>query len=126
MTRFMETQVTKRIQWARITENGKTFDIPLTDYSPVTFPNVKVEIVKGYSDGRTVPSVIAVWDDLHNEAAGYFRAFWTSSPDGNTGSPVIGYCSPGGSHRTIGAVVREVKRLYPGEPVYRNGRKVNV
>lgn len=77
-----------------------------------------------YSDGRTVPSVVAVWDDLHNERAGYYRAFWTDSPEGTVGSPVIGYCSPGGSHRTIRAVAAEVRRLYPGEKVYRNGREV--
>lgn len=79
-----------------------------------------------YSDGRTIATaVIVVWDDLHNERAGYFRAFWAESPDATSGSPVIGYCLPGGSHRTIRAVVTEVKRLYPGEPVYRNGREVN-
>jgi hypothetical protein len=77
-----------------------------------------------YSDGRTVSSVVVVWDDLHNERAGYYRAFWTDGPDGTAGSPVVGYCSPGGSHKTIRAVVAEVRRLYPGETVYRNGRAV--
>ena len=69
-------------------------------------------------------AVVQVWDDLHNERLGYYRAFWTSAPDAATGSPVIGYCSPGGSHRTIKAVVAEVHRLYPGEVIYRNGRAV--
>lgn len=80
-----------------------------------------------YSDGSTVKdAVIVVWEDNHNERAGYFRAFWSDSPDGTTGSPVIGYCSPGGSHRTIKAVAAEVLRLYPGETVYRNGRPVKL
>lgn len=78
-----------------------------------------------YSDGKTVKgAVIVVWEDLHTERSGYFRAFWSDSPEGTTGSPVIGYCSPGGSHRTVKAVAAEVRRLYPGEPVYRNGRLV--
>jgi len=80
-----------------------------------------------YSDNTTVKNAVpVVWDDLHNERAGFFRAFWAASPDGTTGSPVIGYCSPGGSHRTISAVAREVRRYYPGETVYRNGRAVKV
>lgn len=77
-----------------------------------------------YSDGRTVPSVIAIWDDYHNARAGYYRAFWTESPEGFNGSPVIGYCSPGGSHRTIRAAAAEARRLYPGETVYRHGKVV--
>lgn len=80
-----------------------------------------------YSDGSTVRNaVVVVWDDLHNERAGYFRAFWAATPDASTGSPVIGYCSPGGSHRTIRAVAREVQKYHPGETVYRNGRPVRL
>lgn len=75
-----------------------------------------------YSDGRAVPSVVVVWEDYHSERSGYFRAFWSSAPDGTSGSPVIGYCSAGGSHRTIKAVAAEVWRLYPGEKVYRAPR----
>jgi hypothetical protein len=76
-----------------------------------------------YSDGHVVEhAVVAVWEDLHTERSGYFRAFWVSDPvNPGTGSPVMGYCSPGGSHRTIGAVVREVARYYPDAEVYRNG-----
>lgn len=78
-----------------------------------------------YSDGSIVRNaVVVVWDDLHCERSGYYRAFWAASPDATSGSPVIGYCSPGGSHRTIRAVVAEVRRYYPGETVYRNGRPV--
>lgn len=76
-----------------------------------------------YSDGSTVQdAVIDIWDDLHAERAGFFRAFWVSGPDAESGSPVIGYCSPGGSHRTIRAVAAEARRLYPGIDIYRNGR----
>lgn len=78
-----------------------------------------------YSDGRTVENaVIVIWDDLHTERSGYFRAFWAQSPDASSGSPVIGYCSPGGSHRTIRATAAEVKRLHPYDPIYRNGRLI--
>lgn len=78
-----------------------------------------------YSDGSVIESaIIQVWDDLHNERSGYYRAFWCDGPDATCGSPVIGYCSPGGSHRTIKAVVAEIRRLGYSEPVYRNGRKV--
>lgn len=80
-----------------------------------------------YSDGRTVRNAVCViWDDLHNERSGYYRAFWADSPTGTSGSPVIGYCSPGGTHRTIRAAAREVQRYYPGEIVYRNGRPVKL
>lgn len=75
-----------------------------------------------YSDGRAVPSVVVVWEDWNSERSGYFRAYWCSAPDGTSGSPVIGYCSAGGSHRTIKAVAAEVRRLYPGERVYRAPR----
>lgn len=78
-----------------------------------------------YSDGSSILNpVIVVWEDLHNERADYKRAFWAASPEATTGSPVIGYCSPGGSHRTVRATVLEVRRLYPNTPVYRNGRAV--
>lgn len=79
-----------------------------------------------YSDGRTVRDcVVQIWDDLHTERAGYFRAFWCESPTATSGSPVIGYCSPGGSHRTIKAVVAEVRRRYPDAQCYRNGKLVS-
>ena len=78
-----------------------------------------------YSDGRTVENpVVQIWDDLHTERSGYFRAFWCDSPTAESGSPVIGYCSAGGSHRTIKAVAYEVWRYYPEADIYRNGRKL--
>lgn len=79
-----------------------------------------------YSNGRTVDNaVIQVWEDLHTERSGFFRAFWTDGPDATTGSPVVGYCSSGGSHRTIRATVAECRALGYSDPVYRNGRKIN-
>lgn len=78
-----------------------------------------------YSDGSQRPSVIAIHEDWHTERVGYFRAFWSDAPDGTgNGSPVVGYCSPGGSHSTIRAAVAEALRLHPGEPVFRNGRRI--
>jgi hypothetical protein len=67
---------------------------------------------------------IQIWDDLHNERSGFYRAFWTTTPDATTGSPVIGYCSPGGSHRTVRATAAEALRQYPNTPIYRNGKLV--
>lgn len=80
-----------------------------------------------YSDGRVIKSpVVQVWDDLHTERRGsWYRAFWTAGPDSDSGSPVIGYCSPGGSQRTIRACVAEVRRLYPDVKCFRNGKPVN-
>ena len=78
-----------------------------------------------YTNGTVVHNaVIQIWPDLHNERAGFFRAFWCASPEATTGSPVIGYCSPGGSHRKPADVIAEVRRLYPNEPIYyQNGRR---
>lgn len=78
-----------------------------------------------YNTGTVVRgAVVQIWDDLHNERPGYYRAYWCADKSATTGSPVVGYCSPGGSHRTIRATAAEVGRLYPGEEIYRNGRRV--
>ena len=77
------------------------------------------------SDGKVWDDAVAVvWEDLNAERPGYFRAFWTDSPDGKVGCPVVGYCSKGGSHRTIRQVVAEFKRLHPAEPIFRNGKRL--
>lgn len=78
-----------------------------------------------YSDGSTVENaIIQIWSDLHTERSGYFRAFWCASPEATSGSPVVGYCSLGGSHRTIRATVAECRRLGYSDPIYRNGRRI--
>jgi hypothetical protein len=81
-----------------------------------------------YSNGSVVKNaVVEIWEDMHTERRGiWYRAFWTNGPVGATsGSPVFGYCdSLGGPHRTIKAAAAEVRKYYPGEPVYRNGRAV--
>lgn len=81
-----------------------------------------------YSDGSTVENaVVVVWECHHTESRRtMYRAFWAASPDADTGSPVIGYCSPGGSWPTIRQVVNEVRKLYghANEPCYRNGREI--
>lgn len=80
-----------------------------------------------YSNGSIVKNaVVVIWRDLHTERSGFFRAFWSDSPNGTSGYPVIGYCSPGGSHKTCKAVAREILRFYPGETVYRNGKPVKL
>lgn len=78
-----------------------------------------------YSDGSCVHNpVIQIWDDANAERAGFYRAFWCAGPDADGGSPVFGYCSPGGSHRTVRAAAAEARRVYPGAAIYRNGRAV--
>lgn len=78
-----------------------------------------------YSDGSARPSVVAIHEDNHTERSGYYRAYWSDELDGTgNGSPIIGYCSPRGSHRTIRACVAEVRRMYPAIEVYRNGRRL--
>lgn len=67
-------------------------------------------------------SVIQIWDDNHEERAGFYRAFWCRSADDTCGSPIVGYCSPGGSHRTVKACVADAARRYPHDDIYRNGR----
>lgn len=76
-----------------------------------------------YTNGLVLdPACAVIWEDLHCERSGFYRAYWGDGPDATSGSPVVGYCSPGGSHRLIRQVVAEFRRMYPGEPIYRNGR----
>ena len=78
-----------------------------------------------YSNGLTVPqAVIVIWEDNHCERAGYYRAYWADGPDATCGSPIVGYCSPGGPFRTIRQTAADAKRRYSGEPVYRNGKAI--
>lgn len=49
---------------------------------------------------------LEVWDDLNNERPGWFRLFWVV-PGETTGCPAIGYCSPGGSYRTIREAIED-------------------
>lgn len=79
-----------------------------------------------YSDGsRVVGPVVCIWEDHHTERRGtWFRAFWCAGPEAESGSPVIGYASPGGSQRTARAAVAEVRRLYPEARCYRNGKEI--
>lgn len=69
--------------------------------------------------------VIQIWDDWHNERSGYHRAFICDDGNATIGSPVIGYASAGGSHRTIRATINEIRRLGYAEDVYRNGRIID-
>lgn len=76
------------------------------------------------SNNTSYEGRIEIWDDWATEARGnWYRAFW-ANPDGSGGCPVIGYCSAGGSQRTIRAAAAEARRYYPGEKVFRNGREV--
>lgn len=89
---------------------------------------MKTPSVITYSDGSQIDHpVIKIWEDLSTEQSGYYRAFWCASPDADSGSPVIGHCSPGGSHKKQADVIREVRRLYPdAEIYYANGRKTKL
>lgn len=79
-----------------------------------------------YSDGSVIHNpIIQIWDDNHCERSGFYRAFWCATKDSTSGSPVIGYCSPGGSQKTIRAAMYEALRFHPGTEVYRKGRLLN-
>jgi hypothetical protein len=82
-----------------------------------------------YSDGSRIENaVIVIWEDWSHERRGvWYRAYWASGPDATQGSPVIGYCSPRGSRRTVRGVAYEIEArgLAPGVPIYRNGREVS-
>jgi hypothetical protein len=78
-----------------------------------------------YTNGTTVENpVVQIWYDMSAERPGFYRAYWCASPDAESGSPVVGYCSPGGSYRTIRATVADVLRRYPDAQCYRNGRRI--
>lgn len=68
--------------------------------------------------------VIQILEDLHNERAGYYRAFWSDTPDSDIVVTVLGYASPGGTHRTIKATALEAWRYYPLARIYRNGKEI--
>lgn len=78
-----------------------------------------------YSNGKVIdPAVIQIWDN-RSEGPGLYRAFWCESPDSGSGSPVVGYCSSGGSHKTIAGVIAECRKLGYSDAIYRNGRLVS-
>lgn len=69
-------------------------------------------------------NVVSIWEDLHEERPGFFRAFEVSEPNATSGFPVFGFCSPGGSHQTIRATAAEVWRHFPEARIFRNGREL--
>lgn len=69
--------------------------------------------------------VLSIWDDLHEERPGFYRAFWVAADDvEGSGSPAIGYCAVGGTRRTVKQAAAQIARLYPGVPIYRGRRRV--
>lgn len=70
--------------------------------------------------------VIQILDDRHNERPGCYRAYIASKPDSTVVCPMIGYASPGGSHRTIKAAALEARRMHPNAPIYRNGKLITL
>ena len=70
------------------------------------------------SNGKTYTARLEVWDDMNFHGKGpAYRLFW-ASPDGRTGTPAIGYCSPGGTYRTIKAAIADGLRRF-GETAVR-------
>lgn len=67
---------------------------------------VKIEL----SNGAEHEARLEVWDDLSVSGRAY-RLFW-ASPDGKTGTPAVGYCSSGGTYRTIRAAVADGLRRF--------------
>lgn len=69
--------------------------------------------------------VVLIESDNHCERPGFFRAFSAASPDATVMCPLVGYCSPGGSFRTIRACLADTLKREPSAKVYRNGRLLN-
>jgi hypothetical protein len=63
------------------------------------------------SNGDQYATRLEVWDDLHSELPGRYRLFW-ARPDGTDGTPAVGYCSPGGSYRTIKMAIADGVRRF--------------
>ena len=69
------------------------------------------------SNGAEYFAQLQVWDDLHNTRPGYYRLFW-ANPGESTGVPAVGYCSPGGTYRTIKEAIADGIRRF-GETAVR-------
>lgn len=55
--------------------------------------------------------VLEVWPDLNNERPGFWRLYWRV-PGESCAVPAIGYCSPGGTYRTIREAVADGQRRF--------------
>jgi hypothetical protein len=75
------------------------------------------------SNGTSFTGRLEIWDDWSVERSGYVRAYW-ANPETNSGVPVLGLTDPRGTHRYIRQALAQCRRMFPGEPVYRNGRKL--
>ena len=69
------------------------------------------------SNGTQHEARLEVWNDLHAERAGMYRLFWVN-PGESTGTPAVGYCSPGGSYRTVREAIADGERRF-GETAVR-------
>lgn len=70
-------------------------------------------------------SIIVIWDDLSVQRPGYKRAYYADGPASTVGVTVFGYASALGSHKTVKAVIDELKRYGHDGPYYRNGKRVH-
>ena len=62
------------------------------------------------SNGAEYEARLEVWDDYSANGRAY-RLFW-AAPDGRSGVPAVGYCSGGGTYRTIRAAVADGLRRF--------------
>lgn len=62
------------------------------------------------SNGAVKQCRLEVWDDLSSPRTAY-RLYWVA-PGETTGTPAVGYCSPGGSHRTIREAIADGVRRF--------------
>lgn len=74
--------------------------------------------------GRWRSVQVEIWDDSNAEKPGFYRAYWVE-PGTDSGIPIVGFCSPGGSHPTIRECIAEIDRMgYGSHAIYRNGRVI--
>ncbi len=63
------------------------------------------------TDGTSYKCELQVLDDLHNERPGMKRLFWMN-PNDSCGCPAVGYCSSGGSYRTVREAIADGVRRF--------------
>ena len=68
--------------------------------------------------------ICVIESDLHEERAGFFRAFYTASLDAPTMCSVFGYCTAGHMFRTIKSVVHDFRKYDRTTPVFRNNKRI--
>ena len=71
-------------------------------------------------------TIIVIEDDLHEERAGYYRAFYADDVDARTMSPMVGYAMVGGVFKTIKETAADARRRDSSTRIFRRGKELNL